>query len=180
MDYQIIRENEVLIAYAQIETEHKHSYEHEKAHELLAQVLKEHYNVDYNQCIIGKEEHGKPYFENVDLQFNISHCRGMVVCALAKGLRLGVDVENVRAVRDAVTRKVLSEAELMEFQSSKEPEKVFFRAWTYKESVVKLSGNGIREDLKKIDSKKAEYSVNRHELECGEEYYIICVASSGC
>lgn len=178
MDYQVIKENEILIAYAQIETDHKHTYEHEKAHELLALVLKEYFDVDYSQCDIEKEEHGKPYFKNVDLQFNISHCRGMVACAVSKDWKLGIDVENVRPVRDAVTRKVLSEAELIEFQNSKEPEKAFFRAWTYKESVVKLSGSGIREDLKKIDSKAWDYLVSRHELECGEVSYILSVARS--
>lgn len=176
MDYQVIKEEDIIIAYMAMEEKHQHRYEHDKAHELLGQVLKDFYGEDMSTLNMQKEAHGKPHFVDSDICFNISHCRGMAACALSKQWKLGIDVENVRPFKENVAKRVMSDRELKELSKASEPELCFFRAWTYKESVVKLSGNGIREDLTQIDSVENAFAVSRYEITVDGKTYIISLA----
>ena len=44
----------------------------------------------------------------------------------------------------------MSEAEVEQVESSPSPDIVFARLWTMKESLLKLTGEGIRRDLKSV------------------------------
>lgn len=176
MNYQIIEENSIITAYSVIEKNHRHEYEHEMAYGLLKQVVKECFGEIFQDQDIKKGPYGKPYFADSGIQFNISHCRGMVVCAVSREWELGIDVENIRPFKEAVARRIMSEREFQELLVSPDQNKFFFRAWTYKESVVKLSGNGIRGSLSKIDSGDENYLITRYEIQNGEEIFLISLA----
>jgi len=60
--------------------------------------------------------------------------------------RIGIDLEKIRPVKDALYRKTAQESEWGFSDSDKTP--LFFRYWTSKESVLKASGTGIRDLLK--------------------------------
>ncbi|MDQ0394912.1 4'-phosphopantetheinyl transferase family protein [Labrys monachus] len=94
---------------------------------------------------------GKPRVRSVpDLHFNISHCPGLVCCAVAKTLEVGVDVEQVRlAPPFEIAPSVFSASErrwLQDLPAAERP-RGFCRLWTLKEAFVKASGRGLTQQL---------------------------------
>jgi len=97
--------------------------------------------------------YGKPELLTppVPLAFNLSHSKDFALVAFARSGRLGVDVEQVRTLSDALS---LAErnfaADEVQWLSSTPPEQqpeVFFRIWTRKEAVLKAVGAGLWIDL---------------------------------
>ena len=84
-----------------------------------------------------------------DIHFNLSHCPKAALCAIA-GVPVGADIESIRPYNPQLARRVLSEAEVEQVESSPSPDIVFARLWTMKESLLKLTGEGIRRDLKSV------------------------------
>ncbi len=91
--------------------------------------------------------HGKPYLPDYpQIHFNLSHCREAVACAIATH-PVGIDVEGYRMVSDAVLRYAMSDAEIERIKQSPAPERTFTALWTQKEALVKLTGEGINDDI---------------------------------
>ena len=102
---------------------------------------------EYGQTWEVEQEPGsKPRLKGAgDVEFNISHTEGLVVCAVA-GRALGVDTERIRPFKEGLMRRVCSEAErsyVLAGRSEAEREERFFRLWTLKESFVKAIGRGL-------------------------------------
>ena len=92
---------------------------------------------------LSRTESGKPYFTNFpEIHFNLSHCDGMAVCLLSK-YECGVDVEQCRKLRPTIVKKVFTSQEQQALQNSDNPDFLFTRIWTLKESYVKAIGKGI-------------------------------------
>ena len=89
------------------------------------------------------DKYGKPVSDHV--YFNLSHCKGVVVIALAES-PVGVDVENVRQVDKELIEYVSSDVEREKILSDED----FFKVWTAKESLVKAQGQGLNKKLKEI------------------------------
>lgn len=122
--------------------------EHNTAHRLLAAALWETYGLQ--EPILAYGANGKPYLcDHPDLHFNLSHCRGLAVCAVGTS-PLGVDAEYIRPLRERVLRRVFSPEETTEVQQSQTPDETFFRIWTLKESFVKAIGVGISYPMQSI------------------------------
>ena len=56
---------------------------------LLIELIKKKYNINSNPVI---DKFGKPYFENSDIYFNISHSGNYVVAAVSEH-EIGVDIQ---------------------------------------------------------------------------------------
>jgi 4'-phosphopantetheinyl transferase len=95
--------------------------------------------------------HGKPFVANpaTDLAFSVSHASDRVVIALARGRRLGVDIERVDVGLDhqRLARRLFSASERTQLAALPPDERAvaFCRAWTCKEAVVKATGAGLFE-----------------------------------
>lgn len=86
-------------------------------------------------------EQGKPFFPDFpEHRFNLSHTRGLCLCALSTAGPVGVDVEGVRPRRADLPRYVMSEEEFASFDGSWED---FYRIWTLKEAFCKYLGGSI-------------------------------------
>ncbi len=98
--------------------------------------------------------HGRPHLNKrvhrSDLNFNLSHAGSLAVIALARTHRLGVDIEPIRPLRRrrALLDRCFSPAERGRLQTHPhdQRERLFFRAWTAKEAVLKAEGSGIFHD----------------------------------
>lgn len=93
---------------------------------------------------------GKPYFpDRPDIHFSLSHCAAGVACAM--DIRpIGVDIERVRPFNDDLAAYVLNEQELELVRHAADPALSFTILWTKKESLLKQTGEGLRNDLKNI------------------------------
>lgn len=86
--------------------------------------------------------------EHPEMHFNLSHCKKGVMCVVADQ-PVGCDIEEISAsdLDMNLLRCCFNEREIQEILSAEFPEIVFTRYWTIKESVLKLTGNGIDDNL---------------------------------
>ncbi len=68
-----------------------------------------------------------------------------------------MDMETIRRYNPELARRVLSDEELAVVESSVRPDIEFIRLWTMKESYLKMTGEGIRSDLKKVPLSTAAF-----------------------
>ncbi len=114
-------------------------------------------------------EHGKPRIVgHPEIHFNMSHCREAVLCVLSDR-PVGVDIESVREYRESLARYTMNDEELKRIGTSPVE---FIRLWTMKEAVLKLSGEGIRNNMKQV--LHGDEHIDTHvNLEKGYIYSII-------
>ncbi len=115
---------------------------------MLEQMLLTNYGL--NKCPeFSYGENGKPYLkEYPEVFFNISHCRKGIACAVCD-CPVGIDIEVIQPggeIRDLV----LNREENAVVEMSETPEVEFTRIWTRKESFLKLTGEGIRDNMKNV------------------------------
>ena len=121
------------------------------AYLLLRMALRAYAGVD-EAVVFDYGAHGKPVLrDHPRIHFNLSHCKGAVACALSDD-PVGVDVEDIAPVPDALARRVLTEAEYRRFASDETPARLFCQLWTIKESHLKQSGRGLCADLQAISA----------------------------
>lgn len=119
------------------------------AYLLLCRGLREVYGID-EMPLFEYGEHGKPSIAgHPEIFFNFSHCKNAIVCVLSDS-DIGVDVERVGRFKDALARHVLSDEEYSEVVSAPAPDEAFTKYWTMKEAVLKLTGDGLTDDVKGI------------------------------
>lgn len=113
---------------------------------------------------------GKPFFKNSELFFNISHTNNLVGIAICKNHEIGFDLQFARKVYPGLLKKVMHPTELENKNINNQD--FFFKAWTKKEAIVKLTGKGIVSGLSNINSlvqegslKGVSYFVDNVELE---------------
>jgi 4'-phosphopantetheinyl transferase len=118
---------------------------------ILRQLLGRYLACRLESLIFSYGPHGKPELageSQTGLSFNVSHSGGLAVFAIANGLEVGVDIEEIHPVSDleATASIFLSPDELAEFEAlptnGKKLER-FFMLWTCKEAVLKALGYGF-------------------------------------
>jgi 4'-phosphopantetheinyl transferase len=101
--------------------------------------------------------HGKPRLARglPSLEFNLSHSGELGVLAVARDRSVGVDVEQLRDVPDALsiadTQFSAAERDVLRSLPPAEQRGAFFRCWTRKEAVVKAVGEGLGRALDSFD-----------------------------
>lgn len=99
---------------------------------------------------------GKPYLSDYpQIHFNLSHCKNGVICAIHTS-DVGVDIETVAAYDGQLAEYVSNEQELKLINKSDNKALAFTKIWTKKESLMKKTGAGLRDDLKTIESIDSE------------------------
>lgn len=98
-----------------------------------------------------KGPYGKPYLtEYPEIHFNISHSGGWAVCALAS-MPCGVDIQERRPIRSRrMVERTMNAREQRQILEAEDGTGEFIRLWTYKESCIKLSGEGLHQDMKTL------------------------------
>ncbi len=94
--------------------------------------------------------YGKPRIaepEGTELEFNVSHGGGLVICAVGRGCQLGVDTEPVDRTLDhlglADRYFAPSEAAAIRALPPDRRRDAFFEVWTLKEALIKACGRGL-------------------------------------
>ena len=105
--------------------------------------------------VILREADGKPYQETVPgLFFNYSHSGTMVACGIA-GENIGVDIQKLTE-GSRVRKKVYCREEWLEETASGNSLHFFTEVWAKKESYLKLTGEGLRRELKSLHVRKMQ------------------------
>lgn len=107
----------------------------------------------------GIAEHGRPFLENptdelAELDFNIAHSRHAVVLAIARGGRVGVDLEPVdrQIDYDLVAKQFFNprERRALETLDDEARHRRFLALWVLKEAWMKADGRGIGAGLREV------------------------------
>ncbi|MEC2074259.1 4'-phosphopantetheinyl transferase family protein [Alkalihalophilus marmarensis] len=151
---------------------------------LILYILREYYRLPNNSINLNKNIHGKPFLQNNDLHFNITHSGFIVICAVNND-EVGVDVERVvpRKVNKLIPLFTKREQKYLKELSSKEQLIGFYKLWTRKESYIKALGLRLDKSLlKNIDvfigvnsaNKLKGYQIKTMDL---NEKYIFSICS---
>lgn len=122
-------------------------------------ILGRHTGLAPQDLVFRANEQGKPELAGPaarsGIRFNVARSDGLVVCAVTAGRRVGVDVEAVRPVDDAlrVARAYFSPAEHGALRAIPAADRslAFLRCWTRKEAFVKALGAGLSYPLHAFD-----------------------------
>lgn len=98
-----------------------------------------------------KKNH-RPYLEKFPrIDFNISHSGSLVVCALGKDIRVGIDVEKRDSINLANFKTQFSKDQWEELNYSIHPKNLFYKYWVQKESLIKADGSEVPTQFSDID-----------------------------
>lgn len=126
---------------------------------LLRQLLGKYLQVSAAKIAFAYGEHGKPAlaasFAESGVTFNVSHAQGAALLAFAHKREVGVDIEQIRPLDDAVqiAERFFSPREVAVFTAVPDPQKpqAFFNCWTRKEAFIKVIGEGLSCPLDSFD-----------------------------
>jgi len=97
--------------------------------------------------IFGTGTQGKPFLQDSDLAFNLSHSRDLAVLAVSHSGPLGIDLEFIDRAADiaglAQTCLTPGEIDILAALPEAERQARFFVFWTAKEARMKLTGEGM-------------------------------------
>lgn len=112
----------------------------------LREACSRYLGIAPSEVEIGISDEGKPYLANIEsLHFNLTHCGSQVVAAFASE-EIGIDLESPVRCEDfhGIAKRFFCPAESLEIEESgADGRDVFFRMWTAKEAMLKLSGTGL-------------------------------------
>lgn len=166
----------------------KYRFEQDQARYLFTQsgkrqILASYLRKNPLQVSFAQNEHGKPSLE--DLEFNISHTKGMSVLAVATDQAVGIDIEAMAHQQElaSLARHIMTDVEWAAYETSAEGEKLrtFYRLWTAKEAYLKNLGlgfviepNEVETDFPRLSAIKSEKGPTRvlHDHSCGDEFVI--------
>lgn len=119
------------------------------AYLLLCEALREEFGIT-EPPLLDYGTNGKPFItSHPAIHFNLSHCDEAAVCVVSQQ-PVGVDIEGLRRYDAELCPSTMSAEEQSLIAQSPEPAVAFIRLWTMKESLLKLSGEGLRDDLTAI------------------------------
>ena len=85
---------------------------------------------------------GKPYLENSDTYFSISHSGDYVMCTVSDK-EAGCDVEKIKGYNPKIAKRFFTAKEYEALEKAASQDYVFAKLWTLKESILKKLGTGI-------------------------------------
>jgi 4'-phosphopantetheinyl transferase len=119
----------------------------------LRLILGGYLSVDPRRIDFGYTAHGKPFLKDPPggIQFNLSHSGGLMVAAICRTWRIGVDIEKEDPRFDArqIAERYFCAAERNEIAKSRPEDqfRAFFRLWTAKEALLKGTSLGLTSEL---------------------------------
>ncbi len=125
------------------------------SHGVLRKLLAERLGSAAAEIRFEALRYGKPFVPHSAWQFSLSHSGDFMLCAFARNLQLGVDIEQMRSMPDydSIAERYFADDErrqLRELPDGRRQEG-FFRIWTLKEAYLKATGEGLNFPLSDFD-----------------------------
>ncbi len=113
-------------------------------HAALRAILAQRLDVTPRDLTFRAGPHGKPQLVAGRLHFNLTHAGSIALLALSPIRQLGIDLEPVRAMPDALDLAAhFHPNELAGLRATPPNPRAFFECWTRKEAFVKATGQGL-------------------------------------
>ncbi len=140
---------------------------------LLERVVKERYNLDFENIMFTKNENGK--WICPDFFFSLSHSFDLL-CVAISDMPVGVDVERMRDFSTRLAERVMTDDELRYGLSldCTERDRFFLECWVKKESIFKMKGDKTLSP-RKINTLDSTAQVTSSRI--GKDEYLVSVAS---
>lgn len=101
-----------------------------------------------------KNEYGRPSILGFH-DFSISHSANHILCAFQPHARIGADIEHIRPIDFNHFQNYMTHDEWQDIYRAEAPEKVFFRYWAMKESIIKADGRGLSAPWPVVDRERS-------------------------
>lgn len=126
------------------------------AHGFLRQLLAYHLECDPKAVRFRYESRGKPVLAECSaLHFSLSHTDDIAGVAIARGRRVGIDIEVMRADLDieGIARHNFSRSEVKRISRAPGAQRRarFYEHWTAKEAYLKAQGHGLSAPLDSVE-----------------------------
>ncbi len=126
---------------------------------LLRVILGSYLKTDPEKIKLGANHHGKPQLVEENggggICFNLSRSHSLVLFAVARGRKVGVDLELLqpRVAEETVAERFFSPREVRTLRGLPKDRQAeaFFNCWTRKEAYVKARGEGLSLPLDQFD-----------------------------
>jgi len=116
------------------------------SHAILRKILAQYLKLEPQAINIVTHAQGKPGLMNKELEFNMSHTRGVALYAISLN-PVGIDIELLG--RDVAVEEIAerffarSEYEALVALPEAQRQKAFYQCWTLKEAFIKALGEGL-------------------------------------
>ena len=128
------------------------------AHAALRQILANRLMLNPTEIPFRTGSYGKPALAGSvadQLEFNLTHSGNLALVAVTRGGEVGIDVETVRPMPDAlrIAERFFAAGESDALKELPAPEQAaaFLNLWTRKESLAKATGLGIANSLARFE-----------------------------
>ena len=122
---------------------------------VLREILSRYVHIPPNEIHFDYAEYGKPYLNNANIYFNVSHSNHYLLIAIARQGSVGVDVEyckpNIQLLEVAKEFCSIEEYQSLLPLPDSERQLRFYQYWTHKEALVKGLGRGISFPLRQVE-----------------------------
>jgi 4'-phosphopantetheinyl transferase len=141
--------------------------------------------VEPGRVEVGRDGHGRPTLRRpAGLDVNISHTGGVLVVGVARGRRIGVDVEAAERPMSApgFAERFCHPAELAELRGLEPSERNLrtLQLWTLKEACTKALGVGLAHDFTDLRLRsEPPYGVWRLDSAAAEDWQLSCDLVAG-
>lgn len=110
-------------------------------HKIISEVL----NIPHSNLKFMTNAYGKPFVNECELEFNLSHSGDWVVCAFDQN-PVGIDIEKIDTINLELAHRFFTQEEynyIMRGYDERQQRKRFYLVWSAKESVMKAVGKGL-------------------------------------
>ncbi|MBT4682848.1 MAG: 4'-phosphopantetheinyl transferase superfamily protein [Chloroflexi bacterium] len=123
---------------------------------ILRIILGRYLNMQPKMVQFRYNTYGKPALTAGNLHFSLSRSDDIVICAITRGRKIGVDAEYICPYPEIaqVIERFFSSPEKDTVCAAIAPEKLkaFYTFWTLKEAYIKANGKGLMTPLEEVDS----------------------------
>ncbi len=114
---------------------------------LLGRVLlskgMEQFNDSFKESDLVYTDFNKPYLNNSNISFNISHSGEYVICVLTDLGEVGIDIEKINPIEISGFKSQMTRNEWDYVSNAENSQASFFKYWTQKEAIIKAHGKGL-------------------------------------
>lgn len=126
-------------------------------HGNLRHILGSYLQLQPSLLQFSQNRYGKPVISQLPrsaaLNFNLSHTKGLALLGVARGMEIGLDVEQIQPIEAEVATQYFSPCELITLGQLEESAWLhgFYNCWTRKEAILKAEGVGLNVRLDAFD-----------------------------